>query len=129
MTRLPRSILVNVMVRTVVGGALAGGSSRIASAVEGRRAGRVPVVLTALLGIRHLAEAVVLAVKPGHLQRRSILATDVVHASSMVGLVALRRDQRRLAGAAAIAGFAFVLLDAVTLDTGRPRPGVRPTHD
>ncbi len=87
---------------------------RMASGAPTARASRV---VARILGLRHLAQALILG-RTGARNRLLVgVAIDTAHALSMIGLAVLKRDYRRSAA-----------LDAV-LATGLAANGLREAHD
>jgi len=64
--------------------------------LDGRSPSRVEVMLTRILGARHVVEALALTVPSRH-TRRPLLFTEAAHASSMVALAVASPRHRRVA--------------------------------
>jgi hypothetical protein len=84
--------------------------------VGGGRQAREVILAMRLLGARHLAEAVILARSGSPGTRRAIVAVDLLHAATMLGLARARADLRR--DALLSAASASVLV-AVSRTSGR----------
>jgi len=94
-----------------------------AGALAGRRLDRRARLVARVLGVRHIAQALVLRGRqPGSLPRRAGRATDLLHAGSMALLAALAPGWER--AALTEAALALLLADPA-LPAPPPRPGTR----
>lgn len=106
-----RSVALPV-VRGGYGAALLLASGRMIRLVSGRPVDPRTRVAVRLLGVRHLAQAVVTGVRPGPLPIALGAEVDVVHAASMVGVAAIARSQRRSGAIDAAVAAAFAVAGA-----------------
>ena len=98
--------------RGVYGGALLLATDRMIRLVAARDADPRTRVVVRLLGVRHLAQAVVTGVRPGPLPIALGAEVDVVHAASMLGVAAMARSQRRPGVVDATVAMAFAVAGA-----------------
>jgi hypothetical protein len=98
----PQRYGLNACARGVVGAALISQPSRIWDLVDATNASDLTRALTWVLGVRHLAEAVLLTAYPLPTVRRVVTGVDVVHAASMCALAIGSRRYRTAAAAAAV---------------------------
>jgi hypothetical protein len=99
--------------RGVIGCGLLVGAPRLAKQLS-LSSHRPAVTLAArALGVRHLAEAVVLCRGGSSRSRRLVVSVDVLHGASMVALEMRSRGLRPAAATAAVEAFGIALLSAV----------------
>jgi hypothetical protein len=114
------------MVRGGYGAALLLATGRMIRLVTGRPPDQRTRVVVRVLGVRHLAQAVVTGVRPGPLPIAVGVEVDAVHAASMLGLAAMTRSQRRCGLVDAAVAMAFALAGAALtrrMMTGTPPQG------
>jgi hypothetical protein len=108
--------------RGVYGGVLLLASDRMIRLGTGRPAEPRTRLVVRLLGVRHVAQAVVTGVRPGPLPIALGAEVDVVHAASMLGVAAVARSQRRSGVVDAAVASAFAVAGAAVARRLGERP-------
>jgi hypothetical protein len=116
------------VLRGFYGAALLLASDRMIRLVSGRPAELRIRVVVRLLGVRHVAQAVVTGVRPGPLPILLGAEVDVVHAASMLGVAATARSQRRFGVVDAAVAFTFAVAGAALTRWLEERPPPQAGH-
>ncbi|OBF01363.1 hypothetical protein [Mycobacterium sp. 852002-10029_SCH5224772] len=119
-------IRVIELIRAGWGGVLAAAPAEVLSHIHGVRADRKAIVVTRILGARHLAQAALSGVNPGPEVLAAGVWVDTVHAATALGLALVDRRRARGGVIDAVVAASWAAMGWRHLRTGQARTdGVR----